>query len=129
MLEEERMCEAAVHALSQLAIKDMALSNESFMAREVGDHARAEAADTARTALVPSFLKAEEDVLRAKIAGARAAKENIAQLIRRDAGKVSTLKIEEIVDMFTLTFDDDVSQAEQQLANNLEEQARIESGS
>lgn len=69
MLEEERMCEAAVQALSQLAIKDMALSNESFMAREVGDHARAEAADTARTALVPSFLKAEEDVLRAKIAG------------------------------------------------------------
>jgi hypothetical protein len=81
-----------------------------------------------RAALKPSFLKAEENVLRAKIAGARAAKESIAQLIRRDAGKVSSLRIEEIVDTLTRTFDNDIWQAEQQLANNLEEQAGIETG-
>jgi hypothetical protein len=34
-------------------------------------------------------------------------------------------RIEEIVATFTRTFDDDVWRAEQQLANNLEEQAQL----
>ena len=98
---------------------------ESFMAHEAGDRSRAEAAENARAALVPSRLKAEENVLRAEIAGAIAAKDSIARLIRSDAGDLPLQRIEEIVARFTRTFDDDVWRAEQQLANNLEEQAQL----
>jgi hypothetical protein len=103
----------------------MSLATESFMADEAGDHSKAEAAENARAALVPSKLKAEESVLRAEIAGAIAARESVARLIRSDAGDLPLQRNEEIVATFTRTFDDDVWRAEQQLANNLEEQAQL----
>lgn len=125
MSDEEIIYQAAVNALAELATKDMSLATESFIAHEAGDHSKAEAAENARAALVPSKLKAEDSVLRAQIAGAIAARESVPASIRRDAGDLPLHRIEEIVGTFTRTFDDDVWRAEQQLASNLEEQAQL----
>ena len=103
MLDEERIYRAAVSELCDLAIKDMALATESFMAREAGDLSKVDAAENARAALVPAMLKAEENVLRAEIAGATAAKDSIARLIRSDASPLPLQTIEEIVARFTGT--------------------------
>ena len=74
---------------------------------------------------MPEILKAEERVYRTNIAANMAAKENVAQLIRRDAGKCSPQEIEDLIAGMTRTFDDDIWKTEQQLANNLEEQAQV----
>ena len=54
-----------------------------------------------------------------------AAKEDVSQLIRRDAGKCSPKEIADLIEGMTRTFDDDIWKTEQQLANNLEEQAQL----
>ena len=125
MLKEERNSEAASHALSDLVARDMALESEAIVAHDAGDHAKANAADAARESLGPEVLKAEERVYRANIAANIAAKENVSQLIRRDAGKCSPQEIADLIEGMTRTFDDDIWKTQRQLANNLEEQARV----
>lgn len=125
MLNEERNSEAASHALSDLVARDIALESGAIVAHDAGDHAKANAADAAREALGPEILKAEERVYRANIVANIAAKENVSQLIRRDAGKCSPQEIADLIEGMTRTFDDDIWKTEQQLANNLEEQARV----
>lgn len=127
MTKEEKISEAASPALSELVARDVALETESLVAHDAGDHAKANAADSAREALVPEILKAEERVYRTNIAANMAAKENVAQLIRRDAGKCSPQEIEDLIKGMTSTFDDEIWKTEQQLANNLEEQAQVAS--
>jgi hypothetical protein len=125
MLKEEKVSQEASRALGELVARDIALETESLVSADAGDHAKANAADSARETLVPEILKAEEGVYRANIAANLAAKENVAQLIRRDAGKCSTQEIEDLIKGMTRTFDDDIWKTEQQLANNLEEQAQV----
>jgi hypothetical protein len=74
---------------------------------------------------LPEILKAEERVYRTNIAANIAAKENVAQLIRRDAGNCSPQDIEDLIEGMTRTFNDDIWKSEQQLAKNLEEQAHV----
>jgi hypothetical protein len=105
MLKEERNSEAASHALSDLVARDLALESEAIVADDAGDHAKANAADAAREVLGPEILKAEERVYRANIAAHIAAKENVSQLIRRNAGKCSPQEIADLIEGMTRTFD------------------------
>ena len=101
------------------------METEALVAFDAGDHAKANAADAAREALVPEILKAEEAAYRANIAANIAAKENVAQMIRRDAGNCSPQEIAAPIEDMTRTFDDDIWKTEQQLATNLQEQAEV----
>lgn len=125
MIEEERAYEQASRALGELIAKDVALETESIVVHDAGDYARSNAAEAARAALPPSILKAEEQVYRANIARHEAVKANVSHELRREAVNASPQQVEELVRMFTSTFDDDVRKIEQQLANNLEEQAHL----
>ncbi len=125
MTEEERIYEEASRALTELIMREMALETEATLAHDAGDYAGSNAADTAKEALKPSILKAEENVYRANIASNMAARANVSQLIRRDAGNCSPQEVEDFVEAATRTFDDDIWKTEQQLANNLEKQAQL----
>jgi len=109
VLDREREYQAAFSALAELAIKDMALAAESFRARQAGDHAKAEAADAARAALLPIKLEAEENFLRAQIAAAKADRDSFARSLRSDVGDLPLQQIEGIIASFTRTFDDEAS--------------------
>jgi hypothetical protein len=127
MLEEEKISEEALRALSELAARDLALETGAFTAHDAGDYAKANAADVARQALAPEILKAEERVDRANIAANEAAKENVSQRIQRDAGNCPPQQIEELIERATSTFDDEIWKNEQQLADNLKKQAQMAS--
>lgn len=129
MTEEERIYEQASLALGKLVARDVALETESIVAYDAGDYSRSNAAHEARAALAPIILKAEENVYRANTASNKAAKASVSQLVRRDAGNCSPQQIEELLASMTRTFDDDIWKTEQQLANNLNEQAQLSGAS
>lgn len=121
----QTLLDIATREFTELGIKDFGLSTEANMATEAGDYQKSNAAEAERAALVPLVLKSEEKMLRLKIEVARSARENIARRIRGGAGDTPAHQLEEVLARFTSTFDKDISQAEQQLENNLEEQRRL----
>jgi len=118
----QTLLDIATREFIELGIKDFGLSTEANMAAETGDYRKSNAAEAERSALVPLILKAEEKMLRLKIEVSRSARESIARRIRGSAGIAPARQVEEVTATFTRTFDKDISQAEQQLENNLEEQ-------
>jgi hypothetical protein len=107
--------------LCDLAIQDLTLSSDEQNAHAAGDAEKAGAAAKARADLVPDIRNAEEGFLRKRIEALKSDREALVQSLRPQAGNAPLELVETTIKRFTESFDNEISQMEQQLEANLKD--------